>query len=125
MVEVKSYTELLMFTEESPLRVPEGNVIFAEGEQASEMFVVREGTVELRKGDVVVQTLAKGTIFGEMALLDPAPRSATAVAGPNCELVMIDEKLFLQLVQRVPGFALEILRLVVRRLRTEMSKSQS
>jgi len=57
-----------------------------------------------------------------MALLDHSPRSATAVAGPGCRLAVIDEPSFNRLVQKIPGFALELLRLVVRRLRRELAR---
>lgn len=122
MVEIKSYTEILMLTEESPLEVPEGRVIFEQGQKASEMFIVREGTVELRKDGQWLETLGPGSLLGEMALIDPAPRTATAIAGPGCRLVLIDEKTFKQLVQKVPGFALEMLQVVVRRLRSELAR---
>ena len=45
------------------------------------MFIVRTGSVELRIGETVLETVEQGGIFGELALVDPAPRSATAVAG--------------------------------------------
>ncbi len=122
MVEIRSYTEMLMFSA-SALRSPAaGEVIFAEGDPATEMFIVREGSVELRKGPVVLETFGPGAILGEMALLAPAPRSATAVAGAGCVLAAVDEETFRQLVQKVPGFALEVLRTVVRRLRKEMAR---
>ncbi len=122
MVEVRSYTEMLMFAA-STLRSPAaGEVVFAEGDPATEMFVVREGTVELRKGATVLETLGPGAILGEMAIIDPAPRSATAVAGPGCLLAAVDEATFRELVQKVPGFSLEVLRTVVRRLRRETTR---
>lgn len=121
MVDVHSYTEVLMFVG-SPREYEAGSVIFEEGQPASEMFIVRDGTVQLRKADAVLETLQPGSLFGEMALIDPAPRSATAVAGAGCKLVVLDETTFNQLVQRVPGFALELARTVVRRLRGEMGR---
>jgi CRP-like cAMP-binding protein len=86
------------------------------------MYVVRDGTVSLRKGGDVIKTLDPGEVFGEMALIDHAPRTATAVAGPGCRVTVIDEASFQQLVKKVPGFALELLRLVVRRLRRELAR---
>jgi len=121
MPEVRSYSEMLAFVAE-PRAFDEGTVIFRDGDAAREMFVVREGSVSMRKGDEVLETLGVGAVFGEMALIDPAPRSATAVAGPGCRLVVVDEPTFNQLVQKVPSFALELLRLVTRRLRRELAK---
>ena len=57
-----------------------------------------------------------------MALVDPAPRSATAVAGAGCVLAVVNEKIFAQLVQKVPGFALELARLMARRLRKDLTR---
>jgi CRP/FNR family cyclic AMP-dependent transcriptional regulator len=123
MAQIHSYSEILLLIADAPRRYQEGDVIFEEGDQPNdEMYIVREGTVQLFRGGERLQTLEAGAIFGEMALLDPAPRSARAVAGPDCEIVAVDEYTFLQLVQRVPGFALELLRLVVRRLRRELER---
>ena len=117
MREVRRYSEMMALVDESPRVFDDGAIIFAEGQEAHEMFVVRDGTVTLRRNGEAFETLGPGAVFGEMALIDPAPRSATAVAGPDCRLTVIDEPTFNQLVQKVPGFALELLRLVVGRLR--------
>ncbi len=117
MPEVKTYLEALMALDETPLRLDPGQVIFSEGEPGHEMFIVRTGNVDLRVGDAVVETVGQGGIFGEMALVDPAPRSATAVAGPDCSLVLVEERSFNDLLRRVPGLGLEIMRVMARRLR--------
>jgi CRP/FNR family cyclic AMP-dependent transcriptional regulator len=122
MPEIKSYSEMLAFVDEQPRFYEEGTVIFVEGQDAREMYVVRDGTVSLRKGGDVIKTLDPGEVFGEMALIDHAPRTATAVAGPGCRVTVIDEASFQQLVKAVPGFALELLRLVVKRLRRELAR---
>jgi CRP-like cAMP-binding protein len=122
MPEIKSYSEMLAFVDEQPRFYEEGTVIFVEGQDAREMYVVRDGTVSLRKGGEVIKTLDPGEVFGEMALIDHAPRTATAVAGPGCRVTVIDEASFQELVRKIPGFALELLRLVVRRLRRELAR---
>ena len=122
MPEIKSHSQMLAFVDEQPRSYEEGTVIFVEGQDAREMYVVRDGTVSLRKGGSVIKTLDPGEVFGEMALIDHAPRTATAVAGPGCRVTVIDEASFQQLVKKVPGFALELLRLVVRRLRRELAR---
>jgi CRP/FNR family transcriptional regulator, cyclic AMP receptor protein len=122
MVEVRSYTEVLMFTASNLRQPAPGEVIFSEGDPAREMYIVREGSVELRKAGALLESLGPGDILGEMALIDPAPRSATAVVGEGCVLAAVDEETFRLVVQKVPGFALEILRTVVRRLRKEITR---
>jgi CRP/FNR family cyclic AMP-dependent transcriptional regulator len=117
MPEVKTYLEALMALDEAPLKLEPGQVIFSAGDAGREMFIVRAGSVDLRIGDTLLETVGQGGIFGEMALVDPAPRSATAVAGPDCALVLLDVAAFNDLVRRVPGLALEVMRVMAGRLR--------
>ena len=95
-----------------------GDVIFREGDPATELFIVKSGTVEIRLGNKLLGTLPELSIFGEMALIDPGPRSATAVAATDAVIVPVGEKQFLFLVSRTPHFALNVMRVLVRRLRT-------
>jgi CRP/FNR family transcriptional regulator, cyclic AMP receptor protein len=122
MLEIRSYSEALMLLDEAPRSYAEGQIIFEECEPAAEMYIVREGSVTLKKGSQIIETLGPGEIFGEMALIDPAPRSATALAGPGCLLAVVNEQTFGQLVQKVPGFALELMRLLARRLRKDLTR---
>ena len=94
-----------------------GDVIFREGEPAQELFVIQSGQVEIRTGNRQLATLSAYDIFGEMALIDPAPRSATAVAVTDVKIVPVGEKQFLFLVSRTPHFALNVMRVLARRLR--------
>ncbi len=95
-----------------------GATIFREGDAGHEMFVIRSGAVDIVVGDHAVATLAEGEIFGEMALIDTRPRSATAKARENCTLVPIDERRFTFLVQQTPQFALQVMRTLADRLRS-------
>ena len=95
-----------------------GDVIFKEGDPGSEFFVIRSGKVDIRLGNRVLGTLGEHDIFGEMALIDPAPRSATAVAATDVTIVPVGEKQFLFLVSRTPHFALNVMRTLARRLRS-------
>src|SRR5687767_4129721 len=94
-----------------------GDVILRAGTPGGRMYVVKSGTVEIRVGDKVAETLAAGDFFGEMSLVDHEPRSATAVATRETALVAVDEKRFLRMVSDTPGFALAVLRVMARRLR--------
>lgn len=100
-----------------PERFTVGADIFLEGEHGDRMYVVKEGEVELSVHGKAITTVAKGGIVGEMVLIDKKPRSATARAKTDCELVPIDEERFLALVHQNPGFALEVMRVLVDRLR--------
>ena len=95
-----------------------GEIIFREGDPAEELFVVKTGTVEIRLGNRLLATLPERSIFGEMALIDHGPRSATAVAATDATVVPVGEKQFLLLVSRTPYFALNVMRVLVQRLRS-------
>jgi CRP-like cAMP-binding protein len=95
-----------------------GEIIFREGDPAEELFVVKTGTVEIRLGNRLLDTLPERSIFGEMALIDHGPRSATAVAATDATVVPVGEKQFLLLVSRTPYFALNVMRVLVQRLRS-------
>jgi CRP/FNR family transcriptional regulator, cyclic AMP receptor protein len=99
------------------VRVRAGGVIFREGEQADELFVIKSGYVRIQIGNRMIADLAADSIFGEMALIDSEPRSATAVAITDVELVPISEKQFLFLVSQTPYFALKVMRTLAQRLR--------
>jgi CRP/FNR family transcriptional regulator, cyclic AMP receptor protein len=97
-----------------------GETVFRSGDPPDGMFAVVEGEVEIRIGDRVVERIGPGGVFGEMALIDALPRSATAVVaagGPSARLALIGEKRFLRLVGQTPQFALQIMKLLTERLR--------
>jgi CRP/FNR family cyclic AMP-dependent transcriptional regulator len=98
-------------------RIRAGGVIFREGETADELFVIKSGYVRIQVGNRTMADLTTDNIFGEMALIDSEPRSATAVAITDVELVPISEKQFLFLVTQTPYFALKVMRILAQRLR--------
>jgi len=94
-----------------------GEIIFKEGDEAQQLFIIKSGEVRIQSGNRMLAELSTNHIFGEMALIDDAPRSATAVAKTDVELVPISEKQFLFLVSQTPYFALKVMRVLARRLR--------
>ena len=94
-----------------------GSVIFREGDEARDLFVIKSGEVRIQIGNRTVTELGVDSIFGEMALIDSQPRSATAVAVTDVELVPVSEKQFLFLVAQTPYFALKVMRVLAQRLR--------
>jgi CRP/FNR family transcriptional regulator, cyclic AMP receptor protein len=94
-----------------------GSIIFKEGDAANIMYVVQSGEVEIRIKGILLETVGEGGIFGEMALIDDAPRSATVTAKTDVAVVPIDEKRFEFLVTQTPNFAIKIMRIMSERLR--------
>jgi CRP-like cAMP-binding protein len=91
--------------------------IFVRDDTGKCMYVVRSGKVSIMAAGAVLENVGPNGIFGEMALIDGSPRSATAVAREPTEVAVIDERTFLYLVDKDPRFALQILRLLAARLR--------
>ena len=101
-----------------PLQRFEANAkIFVQDDAGTCMYVVRSGKVGILASGTVLENIGPNGTFGEMALIDGAPRSATAIAREPTEVAVIDEKAFLYLVAKNPGFALDLLRLLTARLR--------
>jgi CRP-like cAMP-binding protein len=113
---------LHIFRHAETLDLSAGETIFEQGERGTAMYVVAEGEVEILSGPVVLETARSGSVVGEMALIDHAPRSATAVAKTDCKLVAVDQRRFEFLVQQTPYFALEVMQLMAERLRTANSR---
>jgi CRP/FNR family cyclic AMP-dependent transcriptional regulator len=93
-----------------------GGVIFREGDEAHELFVIKSGQVRIQLGNRTLAELSANDVFGEMALIDNEPRSATALAVTDVELVAVSEKQFLFLVGQTPYFAVKVMRVLVQRL---------
>jgi CRP-like cAMP-binding protein len=91
--------------------------IFVAEDEGDCMYVVRSGAVGIVAGGAAMETIGPGGTFGEMALLDGAPRSATAIAREPTELAVVDETAFLYLIEKNPAFALDLMRRLARRLR--------
>jgi CRP-like cAMP-binding protein len=107
------------------VRFPDGGVVFLKGDEGHHAYVVRTGKVEIREAGRAVEAMELGELFGEMAIIDLEPRSASAVAVGATELIVIDRDTFSRLVHEVPGFAMTIMRLMSRRLRATMATKRS
>ena len=104
-------------------------VIFEEGSYGDEMYIVHSGLVKLVKQstgrEMVIATIQPGEFFGEMALVDNAPRSVSAVAGADqTRLLAMDRDKFLFLVSHQPAFALTVMHVLCQRIR-EMNERLS
>jgi CRP-like cAMP-binding protein len=91
--------------------------VFRQGTTGRFKYVVAQGEVEVGRDGRALYVVREGSLVGEMALIDHAPRSATAVARTQCRLIPVEEYKFLIMVQQTPLLALEVMRLLVERLR--------
>lgn len=73
----------------------DGAIIFKQGDRATELYVIQDGSVKIQLGNRLLKTLYPDDIFGEMALIEDEPRSATAIAATDVTLVALSEKQFL------------------------------
>ena len=94
-----------------------GEVIFRQGDQADGIYVVREGSVGLKEGDRLIETVAAPGLFGEMALIEDEPRSLLAFAETDVSLIEIPTRHFWVLVHETPYFARLVMRVMSERLR--------
>jgi CRP/FNR family cyclic AMP-dependent transcriptional regulator len=104
-------------------RYRKSEVIFEEGSTGTEMYLINTGKVLLsvRQNEtqrVPLAVLNPGDFFGEMALVDDSPRSATASAvEDDTELIIMDRARFLFMVRQQPEFALSLMHTLCQRLR--------
>jgi len=113
-------TDTIAHRQEYTKHYNKGDTIFLKGDLANCMYIVIRGQVEMRIDDLVVDVAHAGGMFGEMGIIDEAPRSTTAVASADTVLLVIDEKHFLELVHETPFFALKVLRNVTDRVKRSL-----
>jgi CRP/FNR family cyclic AMP-dependent transcriptional regulator len=99
---------------------PGGTVLFREGDEGREMFVVNAGSVTITKrvGEVekILSRLGAGEFLGEMAILNNKPRSATAVCAEDCRLLVIDAKTFEAMIRSNSEIAVRLIKKLSDRL---------
>jgi len=99
-----------------------GQVIFQRGDASDYMYGIVKGQVDIRLGDRVLETISDGSVFGEMALIDDEPRSATAVAKTECRVAQITAPTFHEMIALHPDFALDVMKIMARRARRQLDK---
>lgn len=105
--------------------VPAGTEIVTEGQIGHEFYLILEGSAVVRKGGRKVATLGPGSYFGEMALLDKGPRSATVVTETASSLVVIGQREFTAVLDQVPAVAHKLLVSMAARLREADTRALS
>ena len=99
----------------------DGEIIFKEGDIGEAMYVIQAGTIQIIKkaasGEVIIATLKSGEVFGEMALFDRLPRSASARASGEARVLSIDKKKLFSSINRDPTLVFKLLDSMSQRIR--------
>jgi CRP-like cAMP-binding protein len=103
-------------------RYPKDTVVFFENDEGDSFFMIVSGRIKVTiLGDdgreVILSVLGPGDFFGEMALLDDEPRSATAIAIEECELLSLQRSDFESVIGNKPSISLALVRVLTARLR--------
>jgi CRP/FNR family transcriptional regulator, cyclic AMP receptor protein len=113
----KELGELAKVTED--MEVPAGKVLCREGETGREFFVILEGEAEVTKNGDRVRTLSEGDFFGEIALVEHRPRTATVTATNDLRFFVLTSQAFWVLLDHRPEIQREVLRCLAVRLAGE------
>jgi CRP-like cAMP-binding protein len=108
-----------------PVRHAAGAVVATEGEPGAGLFIIDEGEARVSIGGKTVSTLREGDSFGEMALLDGGPRTATVTAKTDLSLFVLTEWVYRGLLTEHPSIAIRTLEAVAARLRRATKNATS
>ena len=107
--------ELAKVTED--MEVEEGKVLTREGQSGSEFFVIVDGEVSVTKDGQEIRTLGPGDFFGEIALLEDTPRTATVVAKTPLRFFVLTRRSFRSMLAHQPELERKVLAALEERVR--------
>lgn len=99
------------------LSFPAKYTIFTEGQEGRSLYIVISGRVRVHIGDRDLAELEQGACFGEMSLFDAEPRSASITTLEQCNCLMLTQMQLYDAIDETPGIAINIIRLLSRRIR--------
>ena len=111
-------------------RVEKGEVVFLQSDPGESAFVVRTGTISivLQSSDgreMIINEMSSGEMFGELGILTKKPRSTSAIARTNCELLVIPKQAFLSVMDEEPKLARLILEMTASRLQMSSERESA
>ena len=105
-----SYVQLVAVLNVSDVKAyPKGTHIFQEGQMGEELYVVLDGEVGIEKNGIELASLGSGALFGEMAIMDKAPRSALAIATADTRLIEVGRAKLFALMRKEKDVAVKLL----------------
>lgn len=107
------------------VEVPKGKVLVEEGKPGHEFFLIIGGNASVKRGKREIAKLGPGQYFGELALLDRGPRSASVVAKDDMEVLVLGQREFAGVIDEVPSLAHKLLTTMAQRLRDADAKAYS
>lgn len=105
--------------------VAAGRTLVEQGRTGHEFFLILEGNAVVRRNNRKITELGPGQYFGELAILDRGPRSATVVANTDMRVLVLGQREFVGVLDSIPGMALKILKAMAQRLREADTKATS
>lgn len=115
----KELGEIALIADELDLK--EGRTLITEGERGREFFVLVQGTATVTRRGRKVRELGPGSFFGEIALVSDVPRTATVATASPVRVLVVTDRAFERLMQRVPSIAIKVLGALAERVRPEPS----
>lgn len=98
--------------------LPKGRVLMREGQRGEEMFIVVEGEASVERGGRTVATRRAGEFFGEIALVDGGPRTATVTLTTDSRLLVLGRREFQTVLEEFPNVRLRVLEALAARVRS-------
>ncbi|MGB7050606.1 MAG: cyclic nucleotide-binding domain-containing protein [Acidimicrobiales bacterium] len=105
------------------VQVPKGKVLVEEGRIGLELFLIVDGKAVVTRNGRKVASLGPGDYFGELALLDRRPRSASVVSETDMDLLVLSQRQFNGLLESVPTISRKMLAAMANRLREADAKA--
>jgi CRP/FNR family cyclic AMP-dependent transcriptional regulator len=104
-------------------------VVVSQGDDSADLFLIVEGRLKATSSnangdEVMLSIMSPGDVFGEMALLDGEPRSATVLTLETCQLLVIEARAFQALLLEIPSLAMSLMKVMARRLRDLTHRTQ-
>ncbi len=123
MVKIQPYAKAVYLerkADEFNRMYPKDTMIFSEGQPGEELYIIQRGSVKITKivdnNEVLLAVLKSGDIFGEMALLESKPRSASAVAYEDCTVLAVNRENFQRMVGTQPQIVTRLTQLLAERI---------